>query len=211
MSASGVLYFDVVSPFAYLMHERLKQLCLPLALEPRPVLFAAMLNAFGQKGPAEIASKRAFTYQQCTWLAEQAGIKFVMPAAHPFNPVRYLRLVLALDCKPDVINAVFATLFASGLDPQHAATWKALIDRLEIFDAEALIAAPEVKQKLRHNTDEAIARGVFGVPTVLLDERLFWGVDSLPMLAAYLADDGSLETPAMQAARLVRVGATREP
>jgi 2-hydroxychromene-2-carboxylate isomerase len=211
MSASGVLYFDVVSPFAYLMHERLKQQCLPLALEPRPVLFAAILNAFGQKGPAEIASKRTFTYQQCTWLAEQAGIKFVMPAAHPFNPVRYLRLVLALDCKPDVIDAVFATLFASGLDPQHPATWKALIDRLEIFDAEALIAAPEVKQKLRHNTDEAIARGVFGVPTVLLDERLFWGVDSLPMLAAYLADDGSLETPAMQAARLVRVGATREP
>jgi 2-hydroxychromene-2-carboxylate isomerase len=210
MSAAGVLYFDVVSPFAYLLHERLKQISLPLAIEPRPVLFAAMLNAFGQKGPAEIDSKRSFTYQQCTWLAEQAGIRFIMPAAHPFNPVRYLRLILALDCKPGVIDAVFATLFASGLDPQHPKTWKGLIDRLELFDAEALIAAPEVKLKLRHNTDEAIARGVFGVPTIVVDQRLFWGVDSLPMLSAYLAQDGSLDTPAMQAARAVRVGATRQ-
>jgi 2-hydroxychromene-2-carboxylate isomerase len=209
MSQAAVLYFDVVSPYAYLLHERLKQLKLPLVIQARPVLFAAMLDAFGHKGPAEIAAKRIFTYEQCTWFAERAGIKFLMPAAHPFNPLQYLRLILALDCKPDVIDTVFATLFASGLDPAHPDTWQGLIDRLEIFDAHALIEAPDVKQQLRHNTEEAIARGVFGVPTVVLDERLFWGVDALPMLAAHLAHDGSLDTPAMQAARRVRLGATR--
>ena len=211
MSRDAVLYFDVVSPYAYLLQQRLKQLKLALVIEPRPVLFAAILNAFGQKGPAEITGKRIFTYEQCTWLAEQAGIKFLMPAAHPFNPVRYLRLIVALDCKADVIDAVYATLFASGLDPAHPATWKGLIDRLEIYDAEGLVESADVKQQLRRNTDDAIARGVFGVPMMEVDERLFWGLDSLPMLEAYLANDGSLDTPAMQAARSVRQGAVRKP
>jgi 2-hydroxychromene-2-carboxylate isomerase len=197
----------VVSPFAYLLLAALKKQKLALSLQLKPVLFAALLNHFGQKGPAEIAPKRLFTYEQCTFIAQSEGIPFRMPQAHPFNPIRYLRLIVALGARQRVIDVVFDTLFNSGLDPEDDNTFQLLIDRLEVHDAAQLISSDAVKNQLRANTDAAIAAGVFGVPTIQIDERLFWGFDSLPMVKAYLAKDGSLETPAMQAARAVRLGA----
>ena len=205
----GAFYFDVVSPFAYLLNATFDRSALPIELERKPVLLAGMLHAFGQKGPAEIPSKRIFTYEYCTWLAQQHGIPFQMPAAHPFNPIRYLRLILALKCEPAVISAVFHTLFATGLDPAEPSTWTSLTDQLGVPDAEALIGNPDVKLQLRANTDDAIAKGVFGVPTIEVDERLFFGFDSLPMLAAYLVGDRFFTSDAMQSVTRIKVGATR--
>ena len=207
--ASGLLYFDVVSPFAYLCFARLKKSELPIVLEYRPVLFAAMLNHFGQKGPAEIASKRIFTYEQCTWLAERDGIPFLMPAAHPFNPLKYLRLIIGLGSTQSVIDPVFTTLFTTGQDPEDPATFDALAKSLNVHDVAGLINAQAVKDQLRANTEEAIRAQVFGVPTILAKDHLFWGADSLLMLASFIKDDGSFDTKAMQAARHPRVGATR--
>jgi hypothetical protein len=63
--------------------------------------------------------------------------------------------------------------------------------------------------RLRENTSQAVAAGVFGVPTICVDGKLFWGLDSLPMLRAYLRGDAGMDTPAMQAVGKVRFGATR--
>jgi 2-hydroxychromene-2-carboxylate isomerase len=207
--AGGVFYLDVVSPFAYLLNATLDTAVVPIALERKPVLLAPILAAFGQKGPAEIPAKRTFTYAYCTWLAQQNRIPFQMPAAHPFNPIKYLRLILALNSAPAVISAVFRTLFATGLDPAEPLTWTTLMEELGIDDSEKLINAPEVKEKLRANTDDAIAKGVFGVPTILVDGRHFFGFDALPMLAAYLAGDKFFASEAMTSLAHVRVGATR--
>lgn len=205
----AILYTDVISPYAYLMDALLRRSPPALDIELRPVLFAGLLNAHQSKGPAEIARKRIYTYEFCTWLAHSRGIAFQMPSAHPFNPIRYLRLIIALGNRREVASAVFDALFTTGDDPEAPATWQRLARQLGIDDPEPLIEAPTVKLQLRQNTDAAIAAGVFGVPTLLVGDRLFWGVDSLPMLAAYLADDGSLDTPQMLAARQVRVGTTR--
>ena len=106
----AVLYFDVISPWACLMERTLQQDPLPVALERRPVLFAGLLNAFGHKGPAEIERKRRLTYELCTWKAQQQGMPFLMPAVHPFNPLRYLRLIIALGATGQVVSAVFDQL-----------------------------------------------------------------------------------------------------
>lgn len=206
---TAILYSDIISPYAYLLDVMLRRNPLPLAVTVRPVLFAAMLNAIGGKGPAEIPSKRIFTYQFCTWFASSRGIPFQLPARHPFNPLRYLRLMVALGSTPEVVATVFDAVFASGADPEAESTWQGLLDRLAVTDAETLIQASAVKHELRRNTDEALAAGVFGVPTLLLDGHLFWGVDALPMLADYLADPGIMQTAAMQAAQRVPMGATR--
>jgi 2-hydroxychromene-2-carboxylate isomerase len=205
----GAYYFDVVSPFAYLLNATFDRSPVPIELDRKPVLLAGMLQAFGQKGPAEIAAKRTFTYEYCIWLAQQHGIPFLMPAAHPFNPIRYLRLILALKCDPVVISAVFHTIFATGQDPGDPGAWNSLTDQLGVADADSLIEAPAVKQLLRANTDEAVARGVFGVPTIAVDAKLFFGFDSLPMLAAYLAGDRFFMSDAMQSVAKIKVGATR--
>ena len=70
----------------------------------KPVLFAGLLEHWGQKGPAEVPVKRRWTYRWCTWWARELGIPFRFPAAHPFNPLPHLRLALACGSKPDAVD-----------------------------------------------------------------------------------------------------------
>ncbi|MDP6121316.1 MAG: 2-hydroxychromene-2-carboxylate isomerase [Rhodospirillales bacterium] len=180
-------YFDFISGFAYLQFATLERLK-GLEIRFRPVLFAGLLNYHGQLGPAEIPAKRTFTYRQWVWLAERHGIPFRMPPAHPFNPLPPLRLALALDCRRDAIAGIFDYLWAQGGDISDSAAWAGLCRDLgcdpEIADA------PAVKATLRQNTEEAVAAGIFGVPTLAIDDGLFWGFDAIDMAADFLADPG---------------------
>lgn len=205
----GVLYFDVISPWAYLMDAALRREPLPIDLEPRPVLFAGLLNSFGHKGPAEIERKRRFTYEFCTWTAQQMNIPFQMPAVHPFNPLRYLRLIIGLGAQPEVVSVVFDALYTSGVDPDSETVWQRLLGKLGVTSEYSEMNTPAVKEQLKHNTADAASIGVFGIPTVVVANRLFWGADSLPMLRAYLRGDPSFDSPQMKAAAQVRFGAQR--
>lgn len=183
-----IFYFDVVSPYAYLAFERLPEALAGCSyvVDYRPVLFAGLLKHWGQKGPAEIEPKRAWTFRQIHWLAHAHGIDMQMPAQHPFNPLALLRLALACGPNRYTVEMLLRHVWRGGGDPVDAA-------RLQVL-TESLVprrnpAGEEVKAELRANTDAAIARGVFGVPTLELDGRLFWGVDSLPMLAAALREE----------------------
>lgn len=205
----GVFYFDVISPWACLMDFALRREPLPITVEPRPVLFAGLLNAFGHKGPAEIERKRRFTYELCTWTAQQQGMPFVMPSVHPFKPLRYLRLILALGATAEAVSAVFDQLYTTGCDPDSDQAWSQLLDRLGMNGDALAMDDPEIKARLKDNTANAAAAGVFGVPTVTVGDRLFWGLDSLPMLRAYLREDPALDSPAMRAVSSVHFGASR--
>jgi 2-hydroxychromene-2-carboxylate isomerase len=184
----GVWYFDFISPFAYLHSRQLAALDGLVELEPRPVLLAAMLSHWGQKGPAEIPGKRVYTYRYLCWLSKQRGIAFRMPATHPFNPLPYLRLAIAAGCERRAIDAIFAALFTTGEDPASPAMFERLTREIGVRDAQAAVASPAVKDALKRNTDEAIAAGAFGVPTMVIDGELFWGEESLGMARDYLRD-----------------------
>jgi 2-hydroxychromene-2-carboxylate isomerase len=185
--ATADWYFDFVSPFAYLQSEQLASLAPKLALRYRPVLFAGLLAAHGQKGPAEIPAKRTFTYRHVLWLAKRQGIVLKLPPEHPFNPLPLLRLALACDCAPDAIHRIFRFVWRDGRLPDLPIEWAELTHGLGIADAHTRIADPEVKAALRRATDEAIARGVFGVPTLAIGGELFWGADATQMAADYAA------------------------
>lgn len=185
-------YLDFISPYAYLAFEKLPHALegLSYAVDYRPVLFAGLLKHHGQLGPAEIAPKRDWTYRQVLWLAHCEGVPMQMPAAHPFNPLPLLRLALACGTGGLANRYVCETLF------RHV--WRGGADAGDASRLDALrvaLAPPrdpgsdQAKADLKANTDEAIARGVFGVPTCEVDGRLFWGVDALPMLRAYLEGD----------------------
>lgn len=206
-------WFDVISPYAYLAFERLPQALdgLPVVIDYRPVLFAGLLDHWGQKGPAEIEPKRAWTFRHVAWLAHRHGVILQTPAQHPFNPLALLRLAIA--CAPAggtsdrrACEAVFRHVWHGGGDPNDAARLAALSRRL---------APPrdpqsgEVKQALRDNTDLAISKAIFGVPTFEVDGRLFWGVDSLEMLVAYLRGDPWFDGPGWQASRTTIPGVAR--
>ena len=180
-------YFDVISPFAYLASQRLETLPGEVALRPVPVLFAGLLDHWHTKGPAEIPPMRRFTFRHIAWLARRDGIPLRFPPCHPFNPLRLLRLAVLLE---DVaaIQRLFRFVWAEGRSSDDPAAWAALAEELGIADVEERIATPAVKNALRGNTEAAIARGVFGVPTFAVDDQLFWGYDAMPFLADYLAD-----------------------
>ena len=181
-------YFDFVSPYAYLQLMEFKRLPDSLEIRYRPILFAGLLKHWAQKGPAEIPAKRRQTYRQCQWLAERGGIPFKFPPVHPFNPLRTLRLSIALGTEPAIIGAIFEFIYAEGRDIQSDDDWKELAARLEVDDPDALVSQPEVKRTLQENTVAALQRGVYGVPTFAVRDELFWGADLTDMMLDYLAD-----------------------
>ena len=208
--ASADWYFDFVSPFSYLQCEQLPVLERNLRVRYRPVLFAGLLNAHGHKGPAEIPSKRRFTYRFVVWQARRLGIPLKFPAVHPFNPLPLLRLAIVADCHPDAVRRIFRFVWRDGRVGDLPIEWAELTAELALPDAETRIGAPEVKDALRKNTDEAIARGVFGVPTLAIGEELFWGCDATTMAADFVAQGCAYSDPEMQRVVALPSGAERE-
>ena len=202
-------YFDFVSPFAYLQSEQLAALAPRIAVRYRPVLFAGLLDAHGQKGPAEIAAKRDFTYRFVVWQAGKLGIPLKFPPEHPFNPLALLRLALACDCEAQAVQRIFRFVWRDGRLPDLPIEWAELTDELGIRDGATRIAAAEVKEALRRNTDEAIARGVFGVPTLFIGSELFWGADATAMAADYVAAGCRYDDPEYARVAKLPVGAAR--
>jgi len=202
-------YLDFVSPYAYLAFEKLPEALqgLSYSVDYKPVLFAGMLKHHGQLGPAEIKPKRDWTYRQVLWLGHSHGIPIQLPAAHPFNPLPLLRLALACGAEGAqavdglanryVCETIFRHVWRGGADAADAARLQELTALLApVRDP----AGEPVKSRLKANTDEAIARGLFGVPTLAVDDKLFWGFDALPALRAYLDGDAWFGGGAWEAA-----------
>jgi 2-hydroxychromene-2-carboxylate isomerase len=206
-------WFDPISPYAYLAFEHLPQALegCSYVVDYRPVLFAGLLGHWGQLGPAEIAPKRAWTYRQVAWHAHRLGIEMAMPAQHPFNPLALLRLALA-SAPPAglpnrrVVELVMRHVWRGGADANDAARMRALHDAVA---PQRDPGSEAVKAELRAHADVAIERGLFGVPTLELDDRLFWGLDALPMLRAALQGDPWFDGPAWAAAAVAPPGVVR--
>jgi 2-hydroxychromene-2-carboxylate isomerase len=185
-------YLDFISPYAHLAFEALPKALVdhPARVVYKPVLFAAMLKHHGQLGPAEIAGKREWTYRQVLWHAHAMGLNMQMPRTHPFNPLALLRLALACGSQGavprEVCEQIFHHVWVGGQDAQDPSRLAELTTRLCPVVA---VDSPTVKELLKANTQEAMDRGVFGVPSMWVDDKVFWGFDALPMLQACLAGD----------------------
>jgi 2-hydroxychromene-2-carboxylate isomerase len=151
------------------------------------------------------------------WLSHTHGIPLQLPAMHPFNPLPLLRLALACGTGPStglrtglanryVCETIFRHVWSGGADAADAKRLEALAATLQPARDPASDA---VKGELRANTEMAIANGLFGVPTCAVDDKLFWGFDSLPMLRACLEGDAWFAGGDWEAARQVGQGITR--
>lgn len=203
-------YFDFISPYAYLQFKHFHRLPQDLEVTLKPVLFAGLLGHWEHKGPAEIPAKRVQTYRYSHWLAKKLGVPFKTPPAHPFNPLRVLRLACALDGDHAVVEAIFNFVWGTGGDVNDDAALARLAARFGVTDLAATIGADEVKERLRANTEAAIARGVYGVPTFAVGEELFWGFDTTDMLLDYLADPALMKSAEMQRLSTLPMAASRK-
>ncbi len=180
-------YFDFISPFAYLQSTRLQELATHREIEFMPVLFAGLLKHWGQLGPAELPSKRQWTFEHCAWLADRDGITLNLPAAHPFNPLPLLRLCLTAGNTTAVVERLFHYVWCDGLLPDNEESFAALCGEFELKPADT--NNDYVKQQLRANGESAIAEGIFGVPSITFDQQLFWGYDATDMALSGLTRD----------------------
>ncbi|MDB6100251.1 MAG: 2-hydroxychromene-2-carboxylate isomerase [Gammaproteobacteria bacterium] len=201
--------FDLISPYSYLALKQLPLLPAGTELKLVPVLFAGLLNHHGQVGPAEITSKRRFTYRFIVWRARKMGVPLKMPPAHPFNPLSALRLVIAAGSDRRSVETAFDFVFGQGRDVADPAVLVDLARELGVADVQAALNDPDVKQTLRSNTDWAIERGVFGVPTFVIGPELFWGHDALEMAVDYLRDPAQFNDREMSRIDTLPVGVTR--
>ena len=200
-------YFDFISPYSYLQFAAYPQLV--RSAELRPVLFAGLLNHWGSKGPAELPAKRVQTYRHTHWMARRRGIEMRYPPAHPFNPIPALRLALALGSGFDAVKTIFEFIWKEGR--AVAEEWPALVAQLGLTRAaaDAMIAEQRIKDALAANGREAIARGVYGVPTFDTGTELFWGLDATDMLLEYLEHPGLFDDAEMQRLANLPVAAAR--
>lgn len=206
---SLVWYFDFISPFAWLQWPRIRTLAAEREVSLRPILLAGLLDHCGQKGPAEIPGKREFTYRHVLWRARHAGRALRFPPAHPFNPLAALRLCIAAGGSIGATDAIFDWIWSQGRAGDNAQALAPVATSLGIADVEAAVADPAVKAALRENFNAAVSDGVFGVPTLVLDGKLFWGEDAHDFALACLQDPSLWDDAEMRRVAALPVGASR--
>ncbi len=189
-------YFDYLSPFSYFAWRRLDELACDVDLLPVPL--GPLLNHWGIKGPGEVRPKREFLLKQCLRRAVREEIPFTTPKTHPFNSLYALRLSLrevAGELQPRVVAALWRAGWIERIDmgePDEllAALRKNNLPADELFEKSF---AREAKQALKANLARAIAQGVFGVPSFVAGDELFWGEDSIAELKTHLRGEDLLD------------------
>jgi 2-hydroxychromene-2-carboxylate isomerase len=207
--------FDYVSPYAYLASTQLPALAArhQVELEAVPALFSGMLASTGSRGPAEVPLRREYMLHDVTRLARALAVPIAPPATHPFNPLTALRVTCAVEGAERwrLVHALFRAAWVEARRVDEPRVVAAIVSE-QGLDGDALLAraaSDEVRTQLRSATEAAIERGTFGVPTMITDDQLFWGVDSLPLLERYLAGEDAPDAAELARWRAIAPSATR--
>ena len=203
MTRQVEFFFDVGSPNAYFAYRRLPEIAARhhASIGWRPMLLGGVFKATGNRSPIEVPAKARWLRDDLQRSAEYHGIEFRRNPHFPVNTLAIMRGAVGLQRGDDqeaftrYLNAAFQAMWVDGrdlADPQ-------VISRLVVevgLDPEgfqAMIAAPEVKAELKTRTEDAVARGVFGAPTFIVGEDLFFGQDRMHFVEQALAAPGGSE------------------
>ncbi len=217
-TSGGIRFlFDYLSHNAYLAWTQIHPLAerYGRSVEAVPVLFAGLLDAHGQLGPAEVLPKARWMVANVHRKAALLGVELAPPRVHPFNPLLSLRvssLPMEETVRRRLVDGLFRAVWTAGrdvTDPPEVVRIAADAG----LDGEAVVSEAgnrESKERLRRQTDQAIERGVFGVPTMLVGEELFFGYDDFPFLELYLAGRDPLDRAQLRKWAEVRPAAVRK-
>ncbi len=204
-------YYDFISPYAYFTCNSLEQFPEEVQINPKPILLAGILKHYETKGAGEIPPMRKFTYRQIQWLADRHEILLQFPPMHPFNPLKLLRLSIALGGGIEVVTRLFHFVWGEGKSSDSEQDWHILLSDLGMSPstADTMLNEQYVKDQLMQNTQEAVTKGLFGVPAFVVDQEVFWGFDSMAFVNDYLKNTDLFNTVGMQQADSVGSGVVR--
>ena len=195
MSSKSIhFYFDYISPYAYFAWRRLPSLAKKYnrQIEAHPIVFGKLLDKWGQLGPAEIPPKKNWLNRYCLRYSAINGFEYNPPKKHPFNPLAALRMSLKEVSginQFQVIDAIFEGGWSQGADLGDLPTLISLLEKqsIEGVNFSQQISKRYVKDSLINETKVAIDKGVFGVPSIIIDDNLFWGNDQMEHIELLLA------------------------
>jgi len=195
MSSKSIhFYFDYISPYAYFAWRRLPSLAKKYnrQIEAHPIVFGKLLDKWGQLGPAEIPPKKNWLNRYCLRYSAINGFEYNPPKTHPFNPLAALRMSLKEVSginQFQVIDAIFEGGWSQGADLGDLPTLISLLEKQSIdgVNFSQQISKRYVKDSLINETKVAIDMGVFGVPSIIIDDNLFWGNDQMEHIELLLA------------------------
>jgi len=196
MSKTLEFYFDFASPTAYLAHKRLQQLReqYGLVIDYKPMLLGGVFKATGNATPISVPAKGKYMLESdLPRFSRRYGVTLNMNPYFPINTLYLMRAAIGaqqLNCLQSYIDTVFDAVWVAGKnmgDPEVVT--QVLVD--SGLDAPALMALsqdPEIKAALISATEEAVARGAFGTPTLYMDGEMFFGQDRLDFVEEALRD-----------------------
>ena len=195
MNINLEFYFDFGSPTAYLAHKRLGQLAAQYSLEVeyKPMLLGGVFKATGNNSPVAIPAKGVYMMaHDLPRFAKRYGVVLNFSAHFPINTLNLMRGAIAAEqmgCAAAYVDCIYDGVWVAGENLGEPDPVQACLEQAGL-DAQTLMAAsqqPEVKQALIDGTEAAVARGVFGAPTLFIGEEMFFGQDRLDFVEERLA------------------------
>jgi 2-hydroxychromene-2-carboxylate isomerase len=188
MDKSVDFYFDFVSPAAYLAWTQLPALCAETgaALNYQPMLLGGVFQATGNRPPISVPLKGSYLFEDLGRFSRRYGVAFRLNPHFPVNTVTLMRVASGLKMRADprldaYVTAMFQAIWVNARNMADPATVAEALATagLNATELMALAAEPQVKDRLRADTEAAVARGVFGAPTMFVGENMYWGQDRL--------------------------------
>ncbi|WP_437945475.1 2-hydroxychromene-2-carboxylate isomerase [Sorangium sp. So ce296] len=197
MAKAVTFYFDFGSPTSYLAWTQLPRIAeeTGATIDWRPVLLGGIFKATGNRSPVEIPAKGAYMLRDMQRFAARYGVPFTMNPHFPVNTLTLMRAAVGVQLRhPErflrFIEAVYKALWVEAKDIGDPAVAAGVIRSAGLDPGEvmALTNHPEIKEKLRAETDAAVGRGLFGAPTMFVGDEMFWGQDRLDFVRDALKD-----------------------
>ena len=186
MIKSFDFFFDFISPYSYLAHKQIRNIEYQYKIEINymPILLDGLLNLAEIKTPAFIPSKAKFIIKDCKLYAEKLNIKFKFNSYFPIQSLNLMRGVLIAKKENNIslyIDKFFDACWKDGLNLNDQKIVDKILEDLN-FDLETFklkISEQKIKDELKKRTKDAFLRGVFGAPSFIINNKMFWGQDRL--------------------------------
>lgn len=189
MSKKIHFYFDFLSPYAYVAWTWVRSQSYDFVFHP--ISIPSLVSHYDAKGPAQINPKRNYLFKDLLRYTALNNVPFNPPKNSAFNSLHALRLSLksvAKDRQKEVIDAIFKAAWEKGMDIGSDDVLKEVLEASGLPSKELFLKMEESssRMELKNNVEEAINAEVFGVPTFLVDDEIFWGNDAIKYMEMFL-------------------------
>ena len=179
-------YFDFVSPYSFLAHKEIKKIEKKedIKIKYKPILLGGLHNLHGIKAPAFIPPKAKFMIRDCKMVAERNKIQFKFNSYFPIKTLNLMRGVLIAkedDFENFYIEKIFEAIWKDGLNMNDQNIIDKVLKNMEINPKTFFLrsCAQNIKILLKKKTEDAYDKGIFGAPTFLVNNKIYWGQDRL--------------------------------